>query len=321
VGDLLFIGSCNGIFHALDRRTGQVRWETDIRPKGDTNVYAFHGDPLVTERLVIVGANGFDAMAGLYALDRLTGSVRWTYAAGHGIDSAVVGLGRNAYAVTIEGQLICLDVDSGRLRWSFPGTFRSFEGPTVVGERVIAGGSDGNVYALDAHTGKVAWKKALGAAITTSVARHDSDLYVGTLTGWIFRLGANNGTVESSLQLDAVPSGMPLQAGESLLVFLAGKDGTYHSLVSLDLSLKLERWRQKTTRPRHWAASRLLVWGNCVVVGTSVGEVIALNLRDGSESWRQTVKGSVRSLGDSDGTVYLGTTEGMIYAYVPLGRR
>jgi outer membrane protein assembly factor BamB len=320
VGDLLFIGSCNGIFHALDRRTGQVRWKTDIRPKGDTNMFAFHGDPLITERLVIVGANGFDAMAGIYALDRLTGSIRWTYPAGHGVDSSVVGLGRNAYTVTLEGKLICLDEDSGRLRWSFPGNFRG-EGPTVIDGRVIAGTYDGNVYAMDAHTGKVVWKKALGNAITTFVAAHDSDLYVGTLTGWIYRLRAEDGTVVSSLRLDSVPSGMPLQIGKSLLVFLADKDGTYHSLVCLDLSLKLERWRQKTTRPRHWAASRLLVWGDCVVAGTSTGEVIALTLRDGSENWRQTVKGSMRSLGDSGDTIYIGTTEGSIYAFVPPGRK
>jgi eukaryotic-like serine/threonine-protein kinase len=284
-------------------------------------MYAFHGDPLITERLVIVGANGFDAMAGIYALDRFTGKIHWIYPAGHGVDSAVVGLGRNAYAKTIEGRLICLDVDSGQLRWSFPGGFQGMEGPTVVGERVIAGSSEGNVYVLDARTGKLVWKKALDAAITTSVAAHDSDLYVGTLTGWIYHLRAEDGVILSSLQLDSVPIGVPLQIGNSLLVFLADKEGTCHSLVCLDLSLKLERWRQKTTRPRHWAASRLLVWGDCVVVGTSAGEAIAFSLRDGSESWRQAVKGSVRSLGNSGDTIYVGTTEGIIYACVPPGRK
>jgi outer membrane protein assembly factor BamB len=285
-------------------------------------MYAFHGDPLITEKLVIVGVNGFDAMAagGLYALDRFTGIIRWTYPAGRGVDSAVVGLGRNAYAATLEGQLICLDVDSGRLRWSFPVDVAG-GGPTVAGERVIAGSLDGNVYALDGHTGKVVWKKALDAAITTSVTTHGTDLYLGTLTGWIYCLRAKDGAAVSSLHLDSGPRGMPLQAGDSLLVFLADREETYHSVVCLDLSLKLERWRQKITRPRHWAASRLIVWGDCVVVGTSASEVIAFSLRDGSESWRQVIKGSVRSLGDSDDTIYLGTTEGSIYAYVPPGRK
>jgi outer membrane protein assembly factor BamB len=315
VGDQLFIGSCNGLVHSLNRRTGQVRWEADVRPEGDTSMYAFHGDPLITERLVIIGVNG--TAGGVYALDRLTGSIRWKYPAGRGIDSAVVGLGRNAYATTIEGQLICVDVDSGRLRWSFSVDFPGFKSPTVIDGRVIFGSRDGNVYALDGGTGKVVWKKALGDAISTSVAAHGSDLYLGTLMGWIYRLRAEDGTVVSSIRLDSGPSGMPLQVGESLLVFLVDREGNYHSLVCLDRSLKLERWRQKTDRPRNWAASRLLVWGDCVVVGTSAGEVIAFNLRDGSQSWRQAVEGHVRSIADSGDTIYFGTTEGTIYAYVP----
>ena len=317
VGDQLFSGSCNGMFHALDRLTGQVRWETDLRPKGDTSMYAFHGDPLITEKLVIVGANGFDAAAGgIYALDRLTGSILWTYPAGRGVDSAVVGLGRNAYAATHEGKLICLDVDSGHLRWSFPVDVAG-GGPTVIDGRVIAGSLDGNVYALDGRTGKVVWRKALDAAITTSVTAHGSDLYLGTLTGWIYRLRAKDGAVVSSLQMDSVPCGMPLRVKESLLVFLADMQANYHSLVCLDLSLKLERWRQKAPRPSNWAQSRIPVWGDCVVVGTSAGEVIAFSLRDGSQSWQQALKGHVRSIGDSGDAIYVSTTEGIIYAFIP----
>jgi outer membrane protein assembly factor BamB len=278
-------------------------------------MYAFHGDPLVTERLVIVGVNG--TAGGVYALDRLTGSMRWKYPAGRGVDSAVVGLGRNAYTATIGGQLICLDIDSGRLRWSFPVDFPGFKRPTIIDGRVIFGSLDGNVYALDGRTGKVVWRKALDAAISTSVTAHGSDLYVGTLTGWIYRLCAEDGNVVSSLGLESGPRGMPLQVGESLLVFLADMEENYHSLACLDLSLKLERWRQKAPRPSNWAASQLLVWGDCVVVGTSAGEVIALSLRDGSQSWRQAVKGRVRSIGDSGDTIYVGTVEGIIYAYVP----
>ena len=315
VGDLLFVGSCNGIVHALNRRTGQVRWEADVRPEGDKSMYAFHGDPLITERLVIAGVNG--TAGGVYALDRLTGSVRWKYPAGRGVDSAVVGLGRNAYATTIEGQLICVDVDSGRLRWSFSVDFPGFKSPTVIDGRVIFGSRDGNVYALDGRTGKVVWKQALGGAISTTVSAHGSDLYLGTLTGGIYRLRAEDGTVVSSIRLDSGPSGMPLQVGESLLVFLVDSEGNCHSLVCLDRLLKLERWRQKTDRSRNWAASRLLVWRDCVVVGTSAGEVIAFNLRDGSQSWRQAVEGHVRSIADSGDTIYIGTTEGTIYAYVP----
>jgi outer membrane protein assembly factor BamB len=285
VGDLIFIGACNGIFRALDRRTGQVRWASDVRPQGDTNKYFFHGDPLVTDKLIIVGTNG--TTGGVYAFDRLTGSISWRYPAGRGVASAVTGFGRNAYAVAVEGQLICLDIDSGRLRWSFPGNVWGFEAPAVADGRVIAGGRDGNVYALDASTGKLLWKKALGASISTSVTMDGSRLYLGTSTGGIYRLRAEDGTVESTLQLDSGPRGRPLRAGEALFIFLSDRQENYHSVVCVDASLKQERWRQ--TAEHDWAASRLLVWRDTVVVGTPAGDVIAFRLRDGSQAWHQGV--------------------------------
>jgi outer membrane protein assembly factor BamB len=35
VGDLLVVGSCNGMIRALDKKTGQVKWEYDIGKDGD----------------------------------------------------------------------------------------------------------------------------------------------------------------------------------------------------------------------------------------------------------------------------------------------
>ena len=123
------------------------------------------------------------------------------------------------------------------------------------------------------------WKKALGAPISTSVTVDDSGLYLGTSAGGVYRLRAKDGTVASTLQLDSGPRGRPLRAGETLLVFLGDKEENYTTLVSIDASLKQERWRQKA--PRNWAASRLLVWRDNVVVLVPAGDVMSFRLRDG----------------------------------------
>jgi outer membrane protein assembly factor BamB len=315
-GDLLFIGSCNGTFRALDRRTGQVHWASDVRPQGNTDKYFFHGDPLITNSLIIVGQDGM--AGGVYAFDKLTGTIRWKYPAGRGVRSVVVGLGRNAYAVTVDGHLVCLDIDSGHLRWSSPIKVWGFEGPAVANGRVFAGDQDGIIHALDANTGTLLWKKSLGAPISTSVTVHGSDLYLGTSIGGVYRVNPKNGAVLSTLQLDSGPRGKPLLAVDSLLVFLADKEENYHSLVSIDPHLKSVRWRQKA--PRTWAASRLLVGRDTVIVGTPAGEVFAFRLGDGLEAWRQTFEGRVRSIGGSGDLLYVGTQEGIVYAYLPPGR-
>ena len=75
MGDLLIVSSCNGLIRALDKKTGQVRWSYDIHKDGDQT--EFHGDPLVTEKLIIIGTDG--KMGHLYAFEWLTGAVRWKY--------------------------------------------------------------------------------------------------------------------------------------------------------------------------------------------------------------------------------------------------
>jgi outer membrane protein assembly factor BamB len=75
VGDLLVVSSCNGMIRALDKKTGKVKWDYDIRKDGDQR--QFHGDPLLTNDLVIIGTDGNTGH--VYAFERSTGSVRWKY--------------------------------------------------------------------------------------------------------------------------------------------------------------------------------------------------------------------------------------------------
>jgi hypothetical protein len=44
------------MIRALDRRSGQVKWAYDIRKDGDQS--QFHGDPLITDQLIVMGTDG-----------------------------------------------------------------------------------------------------------------------------------------------------------------------------------------------------------------------------------------------------------------------
>lgn len=313
LGDQIFIGSCNGIFRALNRLTGKISWEVDIRPEGDTDPFNFHGNPLITENKVIIGVDGITG--GVYSFDRLTGDILWKYPAGRGVPCDIVSFGENIYAATMEGLLVCLDINSGQLRWSFPVKFPGFEGPIIVDGHVIAGGTDGNVYSLDSSTGNLLWKKALGSPITTSVIADESNLYLGTLKGEIYSIRGEDGTIISRFQVGSIPGGAPIKIMDELYFYLTDMKGNLYSLVCIDLVKKTERWRHKAIDSRF--QSRLLVWKDCLVVGNSKGDVIAYDLLDGSERWLKKFKGNVRSIGHSDNTMYVATVEGILYAYVP----
>src|SRR5207244_8614332 len=187
----------------------------------------------------------------------------------------------------------------GAVRWSFPLDVWGWLGAAVWEGRVIAGGRDGSVYALSADTGRTEWRSELGAPVSTDVAATATGLYAGTGDGVIHHLDATRGTVLASQKLDAKlkPRSVPVLAGDSLLVLLTNEGDDYRSLVALDPMLSRIRWRQDAVN--QWSTSRVFVWGNSAVVGTSAGEVTAYCAADGAKTWSRTVKGSVRSIGGS----------------------
>ena len=275
-------------------------------------MYFFHGDPLITADVVVVGADG--ANGNVHAFDRSTGKQRWKYAAGRGVSAAISGLGRHAYAASLEGQLLCFDVDSGALRWTFPLKLPGWEGPATAADRVFAGAADGSLSALNAETGREEWRVNIGVPITTSVSASATDLYVGAADGAVYRVESRSGAVLSSRKLDVnlKPRGSLVRTGDSLLVLLIDEAAKYRALVSVDRALDRVHWRLNASNS--WSTSRVFLWGDMVVLGTPSGEVVAYCRDDGVKAWSCTVSGTIRVIGGSEDTLYVGTTEGTLSA-------
>src|SRR5947208_1668307 len=145
---MLLIGSCAGTFYAFDKRNGHTLWSYNIHRDG--NQTSFHGDPLVTDQLVLIGTDkscASDAIGHVYAFDRRTGSVRWKYRTA-GTPTDIVRIGSTIYSATFVDELIALDISDGRLLWKFatgtpnPGCALP-PAPVVVGDRVFYTGLDG----------------------------------------------------------------------------------------------------------------------------------------------------------------------------------
>ena len=321
-GDLLFVGSCSGMFYAFNKNTGQPQWSYDI--KADGKQANFHGDPLVTEDLVIIGTDGLE-IGHIYAFERATGKVRWKHArtkgsAGiQGVNTDILRLGSKVYGVALGDELVCLDLESGHPIWTFPSGFqrneqRLSQAPAVGAGRVFFGGLDGIVYALDANSGKLIWKRDLGAPVSTHVTLLGDGLYVGAASH-LYRLNRKTGAVTTEFAAEGKLYGKPTIAGDSLLVFVNWLDSD-SELISLDLSLKKVRWRQKS-EPASWSSPRPYIVGSTAIVGNNIGEVFAFRLTDGSQQWSHKFKGEMKGIGNSEGVLYVGALKGMIYAYSP----
>jgi len=317
----VFIGSCNGVIHAIDRRTGQATWKYNALRDGGKQA-EFHGIPVITADLVVFGSDDRNpGGAGyVYAFEQKTGNVRWKYRAGAGVMADLVRDGNRLYAVTLGDELVCLDLSTGRPNWSFSTGWVNarmtnvMAAPAVIGGRVLFGGQNGVVHALDASSGQLMWKRDVGGAVVTGLVVTSGAVYFGTFDQRIHRLALDPGAAHAELQLGGVPFGTPTLVGDSLLVLVYDKPDAA-TLKSIDLPLKGVRWIRET--PGGWSSARTYSWRGNVLAGSKQGQLAAFS-PDGSEEWSETVHGAIRGIGVVDDVLYLGTQKGTLYAYRPV---
>lgn len=312
---MLFIGSCGGTFYALDKTNAQVKWSYNIRKDGDQN--NFHGDPLITDDLVITGTDGGSRPTGIgnvYAFNKSTGQVQWKYSAGRGVPTGIARLGGNLYAATFNDELICLDLKTGHLKWSFRTDKPNDQmyinvTPVVEANRVFFGGLDGKVYALDSRTGKRLWEKNLGSRILGSLAMSGDSLYAGADLKRIYRLRSKTGEVISSFTTDAESYRFVLTQ-DSVITYLGDR-----TLASLPTSLGKPRWTQESATP--WSSHQPYLWRGTTIGGTDDGQVTAHRLSDGSQDWSYKFAGPIGGIGGDQNVLYIGTRKGTVFAYRP----
>jgi outer membrane protein assembly factor BamB len=302
-----------------------VRWSYDIRK--DASQISFHGNPLITDDLILVGTDGGNA-GHVYAFEKTTGRVAWKYQAtgdsqfGRGVGTNIVRLGERVYGVTLANELLCLDLKTGRLNWSFrrPFTDQAWgTAPAVSGNRIYFGALNGTMFGLDAASGTVIWSRELGARISASPVIIGNDLYVGTAGRYIYRLKRDNGEVISKLELETIPVGPLTPAGDMLLTMLnpRGGAGASKTVVCIDPSKMKLVWSQNSTPD--WTMRQPLVLATAVLAGNEGGEVWAFRLNDGVPEWTHHFNGTIRSIGNSGNVLYIGTLHGTVYAYDTAG--
>jgi outer membrane protein assembly factor BamB len=318
VGELLFIGSCAGNFYAINKSTGQVQWSYDIRKDGKQQ--SFHGDPLVTTDLVLIGTDyscAPDGVGHVYAFARDSGKVRWKHRS-TGVPTDIIQINSNVYFGSFQDKWSAVDLQSGNLNWSFStGTPNKDcympKAPVADANRLLIAGLDGVIYSLDASSGRVIWKRKLAATLSTALALKDKNIYVGTNDQRIYRLSAETGTVISELALEAKPVGRLAFANDSLFMFLENASERVGYIISADPELKGLRWKQKSTPD--WASERPHLWKQYVVAGNCRGEMAAFRVTDGQPQWNLSLKGCIRSIGSSGDMFFAGVQEGTLYAY------
>ena len=129
----------------------------------------------------------------IFALDRVHGTLRWSYALNSQHDQSVVdGVGGSLalangrlYVGDYRGSVLCIAAARGKLLWRYATGAQILATPVATWERVYVGSGDGYFYALDARTGRPAWRYHTGE-VRASASLANGRLYVGSLDGKVY---------------------------------------------------------------------------------------------------------------------------------------
>ena len=294
-----------------------MRWSYDIRKDGKQT--SFHGNPLITDDLILIGTDHScapDGVGHVYAFERSTGKVRWKYRT-TSVPTDIVRIGENVYFGSFQDKWYALKIRTGELVWKFSTGASNEEchfvrSPVADQTYLYLTGLDGVIYSLDAKSGRIAWKKKLPAPASTALALKDKMLFVGANDNRIYRLNTETGNTVAELPVEALPLGRITLTANGLMLLLENQTERWGYVVSLTTDLK-PIWRQKFSP--EWASERPTVLGESVIVGNCRGEVAALSASDGTSQWKLSLKGCIRSIENSENRVFIGVQEGTIYAY------
>lgn len=143
--DLIGAGDKGGTYHALDRDTGKVVWETQLTPGsffgGEIGSAAFvDGTIVASSNVGDPETNAPTNVTHVFGLDPSTGRKRWTSEKLAGKIFAPIGAVPGvAFTGTDGGRLLALDTRTGSTLWSMEAPAKTACGPSIVDGRLLWG--------------------------------------------------------------------------------------------------------------------------------------------------------------------------------------
>jgi eukaryotic-like serine/threonine-protein kinase len=253
---IVFIGSSDGVFYAIDQRTGQQKWKVALT------------EPVSSSPAIGDGLVYFLSYDGIfYALATETGQIKWRFATGgeHRFEA------KGIHGMTPETQLIADPMD----------LFLS--SPAVDHNRVYVGSSDGHIYALNAATGVLLWSFETGGVVHASPAVVDGTVYIGSWDSYLYALDAETGLQKWRFKSGEDPVNHNQEGFQSSpavangTVYVGCRDGHVYAV---DARTGKKKWDYSTSQS--WVNGTPAVRDGLVYVGTSdTHKFLALDARSG----------------------------------------
>jgi len=322
--------SYDGRLWALDAATGEVLWKFATAGEKRFEARGLHGmqpkfqtfadpydvylsSPLVVDGTVYFGSGD----ANVYALDAASGALRWKFATGDVVHASPAFAGGTIYIGSWDGRFYAIDAASGAERWHFQAGVdplihnqQGFQGSAAVVDGVVyAPCRDANVYALDARSGEEKWRFSTGFSwvIGSPALSRGRVVFATSDTSLVHVVDAANGKEILQQQAKAYMFASPVVAGD---VLLSGVLNGSLQARDFDSGELLWEFRTEAARAnRGWVLTADGRFNSPWIYPSGWREATAVGLE------RQNSVGSIYSTPlVVDGTVYVGSADGRLYA-------
>ena len=329
-GGTVYAPSYDGTFYALNSMTGAVRWKFATGGERRFEARGLHGmlpvnqtiaDPFDVYLSSPVLANGviyFGSGDGnVYALDAVSGALRWKYQTGDVVHASPAFAGGVIYVGSWDSYFYALDASTGALKWRFhagedPDIHNQvgFQSSAAVVDGVVyVGCRDSNLYALDAASGVERWRFGTqGSWVISSPAVTGGKVIFATSDSSLYHVvDATTGKSILQMQDKAFMYSSPSVAGD--VVFIGITNGT---LAARDLASGNVLWTFETEASKTnngWVLTADRRFNNPLLFRSRWRETAI------EESDRQFTVGSFFSTPlVVNSVVYVGSTDGNLYA-------
>ncbi len=292
--NVIFFGTDEGIFWAIDVKTGEKKWKCvigkSVQGKG------IFSSPLVYEDYVFFGA--YDGT--LYALDRFYGHLKWSFSGCDWIGSSpeisaehgLIFIGLEHGLTGRHGSVVALNIFTGEKKWEYVSAAFTHATPLYIPKYgfLCVGGNEGVLRTFNANDGELIWQ----------FETEGGGAYLG-----------DSGFSKGDIKL------APVFDEETDLVAFSSMDGWVYVLNCVDGSL---RFRFSTdyydTTYKSGVYGKPLFTKKYIIFGALDKHVYCYDKKTGKLIWKHQTKGRVFATPvQMKDSIFIGSNDGCLYEF------
>jgi outer membrane protein assembly factor BamB len=317
-GDRIYVGADTGVLYAFNARGHErIAWQFQAGAP-------LRASPAFDADTVFAASN--DGI--IYALDKASGSLRWSYKVSNTeprafqfFSTPALGNGR-IFVGAANRRLYCLDAASGKLLWQAQMSDWIRSKPAVIGSDVMVVAMDGTVQAFSS-SGKELWRSKVGehqvmadlVADDAGVLVSSSDLYLHSLRPSDGKLQWRHSLIEAAyingerIPADMIAGGADYQSSPTVVDGIAYVGGPNRFVYAVDAATGKEIWRFETSGQ---VSGTPTVAEGRVYFGQQGGnkEFYAVDAKTGQPVWSKRLGWAWVGASYAAGRIFVGTVEG-----------